>query len=139
MKKTRLLSGPVSALVARLGHGDSLCIGDAGLPIPNGVERIDLAVSRGIPGFVDTLEAVVSELMVEKVLIASELEASGGAVHGRLAAVIADLAYQQGFPIEIAVAPHEQLKSRTCRCKAVIRTGECTPYANIILSAGVVF
>jgi D-ribose pyranase len=32
-----------------MGHGDALCVADAGLPIPNGVPRIDLAFAPGSP------------------------------------------------------------------------------------------
>ena len=35
--------------------------------------------------------------------------------------------------------PHTELKARTHDCKAVIRTGETTPYANIILQSGCIF
>ena len=57
MKKTALLTAPISSAVARLGHGDSLCIGDAGLPVPQGVERIDLALMVGVPSALQVLKA----------------------------------------------------------------------------------
>ncbi|MBR6599629.1 MAG: D-ribose pyranase, partial [Oscillospiraceae bacterium] len=41
--------------------------------------------------------------------------------------------------IEISFTSHTQLKTLTKSCKAVIRTGETTPYANIILQAGCIF
>ncbi|PFV41789.1 D-ribose pyranase, partial [Bacillus cereus] len=34
---------------------------------------------------------------------------------------------------------HEQFKEHTKKAKAIIRTGEATPYANVILHAGVIF
>ena len=73
MKKTVLLNAPISRVVSLLGHGDALCVGDAGLPVPNCVERIDLAVYAGLPSFLDTLSAITSEMSVERVVIASEL------------------------------------------------------------------
>jgi len=51
MKRTTLLHAELSEVIARLGHGDLLVIGDAGLPIPDGPRRIDLAVSAGVPRF----------------------------------------------------------------------------------------
>ena len=74
MKKSLLLNSEISYVISKLGHTDTITIGDAGLPIPEGVERIDLSVSKGIPNFMPVLEAVVSELEVEEVTIAEELE-----------------------------------------------------------------
>ena len=48
MKKTPLLNIALSRLIASLGHGDILVIGDAGLPVPPGVELIDLALGSGL-------------------------------------------------------------------------------------------
>ena len=39
----------------------------------------------------------------------------------------------------ITAVSHEEFKKRTANAKAVIRTGEATPYANIILHSGVIF
>ena len=74
MKKTVLLNAPVSRLIASMGHTDSLCIADAGLPVPEESERIDLAVTRGIPSFPDVLSAVLDELEVERALCAEEIK-----------------------------------------------------------------
>ncbi|MFQ6033933.1 MAG: RbsD/FucU domain-containing protein, partial [Candidatus Bipolaricaulia bacterium] len=41
--------------------------------------------------------------------------------------------------IEIVELPHEELKGMLSKVKAVIRTGEATPYANVILESGVSF
>ncbi|HAQ1245761.1 TPA: D-ribose pyranase, partial [Enterococcus faecium] len=39
----------------------------------------------------------------------------------------------------ISFIPHEEMKKELNNCHAFIRTGEMTPYANIILVSGVVF
>lgn len=139
MKKGLLLNGPLSRLIAHLGHGDGICIGDAGLPVPGGVERIDLAISAGLPPFLETLSAVTSEMYVERALIAAELAAEKPEFHGELSGLIGHLAKNQGNEIGIGSVAHEDFKKLTRDCKAVVRTGECTPYANIILYAGVTF
>ncbi|SUB14264.1 D-ribose pyranase [Pantoea agglomerans] len=51
MKKGRLLNAELSHVIARLGHTDTLTIADAGLPIPAGPQRIDLALTPGTPDF----------------------------------------------------------------------------------------
>ena len=131
MKKTSLLNQPVSSVIAGMGHKDTLVVGDCGLPIPDGPLRIDLALYKGLPTFLDVLEAVLSELCVEKVTIASEMKK----VNPELYAIM-----QEKFAgAEILEIPHEDFKKKTKDAKAVIRTGECRAYANIILQSGVTF
>ena len=139
MKKTALLNSSISALIARLGHCDEICIADAGLPIPDGVLRIDLALVRSIPSFLDTLDAVVTEMTVEHAVVASELLDSGSPISKDVFSRLTTLQTQQGNHIELTSMSHDDFKRRTQSCKAIIRTGECSPYANIILKAGVSF
>jgi D-ribose pyranase len=132
VKRAPLLHAELSQVIAALGHGDMVVIGDAGLPIPDGPRRIDLALTPGIPRVADVLKAVLSEMQVERALIARE--AIGQLPAGKLPA------WCEG---QLAAMPetvsHEELKRLSARAKAVIRTGECTPYANIVLCAGVTF
>ncbi|MBP7689579.1 MAG: D-ribose pyranase [Thermoflexales bacterium] len=131
MKKTPLLNVELSEVIAGLGHGDMLVIGDAGLPIPLDVRRIDLALTRGVPGFIDTLRTVLAEMQVQSVIVAEET----GQKSPHILAAIKQLL--PTTPIE--VVSHELLKADTEGAVAVVRTGEFTPYANIILISGVVF
>jgi len=131
MKKIGILNQPISALIAGLGHGDLVVICDAGLPIPPGVTRIDLALSEGIPTFAQTVDVVQREMQVERLVIAAEMP-------GRSPKVFEFL--QRSFPgLPVEQIPHSQFKELTRRATAIIRTGEFTPYANVILSAGVIF
>lgn len=74
MKKQPLLNSKISYLISRLGHTDTIVISDAGLPIPNEDQRIDLALLPGQPSFMEVLEAVLTEMEVEKITIASEMK-----------------------------------------------------------------
>ncbi|WP_332848244.1 D-ribose pyranase [Massilia sp. S19_KUP03_FR1] len=130
MKKGLLLNIALSQLIASLGHGDMVVIGDAGLPVPPGVPVIDLALTRGVPGFMQTLTTVLAEMQVERHLLADELAENNPVVAGAIAAL--------DLPGRSAV-PHAEFKRLCAHARAVVRTGECTPYANIILVAGVVF
>ncbi|OWY30669.1 D-ribose pyranase [Herbaspirillum robiniae] len=130
MKKTPLLNAAISQAIAAMGHGDTIVIGDAGLPAPPGVPVIDLALTHGIPDFMSVLKTVLTELQVESHVLATELDARSP----QLAAEI----YALRVPGKQEL-PHEEFKQRTRQAKAFIRTGECTPYANIILASGVVF
>lgn len=131
MKKGKLKNSNIVSTLSTLGHTDSIVIGDAGLPIPKGVERIDIALIKNIPGFLDTLDAVLSEMAVEKIILASEIKTHNPAIHTEIV--------KRFKNIEIIYCDHETFKVKTAVSKAVIRTGECTPYANIILMSGVVF
>lgn len=131
MKRTCLLHAELSEVIARLGHGDLLVIGDAGLPIGDGPRRIDLALTANIPRFHEVLATVLSEMTVESALIASELEPNNPAVH-------ADLCRQLGR-VPVSTTSHEEFKTATRTARAIVRTGEFSPYANVILRAGVLF
>ena len=131
MKKIGILNQAISEVIAGMGHKDKLVIADAGLPIPRGVRRIDLALTEGIPGFADTVEAVHRELEVESIVVAEEMEEVSPTTYGALLALVGQ--------VDVEAVPHEAFKALTEEATAVIRTGEFTPYANVMLVAGVVF
>jgi D-ribose pyranase len=131
MKRTALLHAELSALIASLGHGELVVIADAGLPVPRGVQRIDLAVTANVPRMTNVLAAVLQEMAVEGATLADELPARNAGVHRQVVALLG------GVPIDSV--PHEAFKALTAQARAVVRTGEFTPYANVILRAGVVF
>jgi D-ribose pyranase len=130
MKKTDLLNSEISEVVARLGHKDLLVIADSGLPIPDNVKRIDIALTKGIPSFRDTLNTVLTELGVERAYIAREMIDKNEKLY---------LELSEKFGDKLVIIDHEQLKEMCKNAKAVIRTGEYTPYANIVLESGVEF
>ena len=139
MRKHTLLNAPLASVISTMGHTDQLVIGDAGLPIPAQPQRIDLAVKQGTPAFMDVLETTTTELQVEKAIMAEEFQVVSPELHAVVLKHLADLAAKQGNEIAIQYVSHEAFKQQTLHAKAVVRTGECTPYANIILEAGVVF
>ncbi|WP_437613661.1 D-ribose pyranase [Erwinia sp. V71] len=139
MKKGALLNSEISHVVSRLGHTDSLVICDAGLPVPAGPQRIDLALTHGIPTFLQVTEIVTKEMQVESAIIAEEIKQHNPQLHSELIAVLESLQQLQGNTISIRYTSHEQFKLQTQRSQAVIRSGECSPYANVILVAGVTF
>lgn len=124
MKSSGILNAELARVIAALGHGDLLVIGDAGLPVPPGVPCIDLAVTLGVPGFLDVLDAVLSEMCVETACRASEAAEIGAQMDARLTCTHVS---------------HDAFKAQSTQAIAVVRTGEATPYANIALRAGVVF
>ena len=136
MKRTVLLNRHLSALVASLGHLDEIVIADAGLPVPKGVDVIDLAVSPRVPGFFEVLNALRSELVIEAVVWAEE---AAQEVSATMQGEIDDWSTQTKRQIVVSKVPHVDFKKRTEQARAVIRTGEVVPYSNIILVSGVPF
>jgi D-ribose pyranase len=131
VKKNGVLNHTLSEIIATMGHTDMLVIGDAGLPIPRQTQRVDLALSPGIPGFIETVEAVLQELVVEQVIVADEMSEVSPAIYERFQHTIGDATVKR--------VTHEQLKALCCDAVAVVRTGEFTPYANVVLVSGVAF
>lgn len=131
MKKHGVLNHRLSEVIAAMGHGDMLVVADAGLPIPDGVERIDLAVTRDLPGTLDVVRAIAAELEVERIVLADELAAGNGPLAEAIASIFGAARRES--------VPHEEFKAMSRRARAVARTGECTPYANVILVSGVTF
>ncbi len=131
MKKTGVLNQGISEVIAGMGHGDQLVIGDCGLPIAQGIRRIDIALTPGVPGFLETLCVVLQELEVESAVIANEMETVSPKMYEGVKALLG--------VVPIHRCSHEAFKKMNQKAVAVIRTGECTPYANIILHSGVNF
>lgn len=133
MKRAGILNSDISRVLSYMGHTDCIAIGDCGLPIPDEVERIDLALKFGVPTFMDTLAIVAEDMKIEKIVLAEEIQTQNPKVLGEVEALFA------GQDIEVEFVSHTELKAQTKECKAVIRTGETTPYANIILQSGCIF
>lgn len=131
MKKKMLLNGDISAVIADMGHTDMLAIGDCGLPVPDETWKIDLALKKGMPSFLDVLETVLDEMMIEKVVLAAEIKTSSPDMLTAILERVGDVA--------VEYVSHEDFKQALSNTKAVVRTGECTSYANIILISGVTF
>ncbi|PJC87140.1 D-ribose pyranase [Vibrio sp. HA2012] len=139
MKKGVLLNSEISHLVSTLGHTDELTVCDAGLPVPEGVKRIDLALTQGIPGFIDTARTILAETQVESVVMAQEFMLVSPDLHAALVELLDQEKNYSGKEITREYLSHDAFKQRTQQSRAIVRTGECTPYANVIFCSGVVF
>ncbi len=131
MYKTGTLNSEISKVLSDLGHTDTIVIGDCGLPVPKGVQKIDLAVRQGLPSFIDVVDEVARHMVIEHITLAEEIKDSNPAVLKEVDSIMKDI------PNDFVT--HEQFKTLTENSKVIIRTGEATPYANIILRSGVNF
>lgn len=131
MKKTGILNAQLIGHIAALGHKDTFMIGDAGMPVPKGVPIVDLILCGGVPTFKQVMDAVLAETAVEGYTIAEEIEEYNPELLGYIREKLAGT--------EEEMISHVALKQMSAQVKFAVRTGEFTPYPNIILRAGVAF
>jgi len=131
IKKNGILNGEINRVIGYMGHTDTLCVADCGLPISGNVEKIDLSVRIGMPSFSEVISEISKNMEVERITLANEIIDANQSVLESIKA---------SFPkAEIVFVSHEELKAMSSKCKAIIRTGEANPYANAILHSGVIF
>ena len=131
MTREGILNPELCRAVAACGHTDRFVIADCGLPVPDGVRVIDLSLVRGVPGFLQTLEAVLGELVVESCVLADEMEAVSPDLRRK--------ALDKLGALPVKYVSHEALKQLTADASVIVRTGEATPYANVVLVCGTNF
>ena len=136
MKKNGILNSKISRVLSYMGHTDRLCIADCGLPIPEMTERIDLALKFGVPSFMETLKEVANDMKIEKIILAEEIKEMNPGLYDE---ILEFFAGGETGEIEVEFVSHAAFKELTWDCEAIIRTGENTPYANIILQSACVF
>jgi D-ribose pyranase len=127
------LNGQLARVVSEVGHTDRLVVTDAGLPIPPGVERVDLAVRENLPRFLELLDVVLAEVAVEGALLSEEIRRVSPGMLAEIERRLAEVGVTPEF------VPHEEFKQQTTTARAAVRSGEFTPYANVLLTAGVVY
>lgn len=134
MKKNKVLNSHVSKAIATLGHFDILTINDAGMPIPNDERRIDLAITKDLPKFIEVLEVVLSEVEIQKIYLATEIRNQNPYQLEQIYELI-------GENVDVEFIEHDEMKQNlnSPATKANIRTGETTPFSNIALESNVTF
>lgn len=133
MKKNGILNSEISKILSDMGHTDQLIIADCGLPVPDGVKKIDLSISEGIPSFEELLNLMMNEMKIEKAILAEEIKGKNSNLNKRTVEKL------KSSDIEVVYIQHEEFKKQSQFSKTIIRTGEATPYANVILQSGVLF
>lgn len=127
MRRAGVLNPELAAGLARLGHGHLVAVVDCGTPLPRDARVVDLALVAGVPRFSQVLDAVLAEIVVEGSVAAQE---SAGTV-------VAEWFAERGLTPELV--SHNELKLRLPEVALVVRTGEATAWANVLLRCGVAF
>jgi len=128
MKRGGVLNPALSHLLASTGHTDYFTVCDRGFPVPEGPERIDLALVDDIPTVLDVLAAVIAEWSLDRVLIAHEMDTISPDRVAEMQALLGDVPFER--------VSHGQLKRLAQTARATVRTGDTVPYANIIVVSG---
>ncbi len=147
MKSRGLLNSNLLAVITQLGHGDMLTITDRGFPFPlhKRTETIDLSITKNLPHFLDVVKPVIEEMELERVIIAREMKRENPQIHDELIDIVGKME-NKGQKIKIDYITHQEFKTlilygaeKGKPIVCMVRTGEFTPFANIILVAGVPF
>ena len=129
MKEGGMVNGQIDSALNRQGHRDLLVVADAGFPCPEHVELIDIALSEGVPGVLDVLRELQKVHSVEKIVLARETKEHNLTYFGRVTEAL-------GREVEVEVIDHAELKARSRTAKTIIRTGDFTAWANVLLVSG---
>lgn len=128
MKRGGILHPGLNHLLASTGHTDVLTICDRGFPVPVAQERIDLALTDDLPRVLDVLRLIDAEFVIDRIIVAEEAVRFSRDYVGQLREL------RPGMRVD--TVPHLELKRLARGSRATIRTGDTTPYANILIVSG---
>jgi D-ribose pyranase len=123
-----ILNPAINSLLSRVRHTNTLVIADRGFPYWPEIETVDISLVDDVPRVLDVLAAIRANFNIGRAFMAEEF-------HGT-ATPQAALAYGRGFEgIPVLYETHEEFKRRVPSAIGLIRTGDTTPYANLILES----
>ncbi len=132
-KGSPLYNQRLAAVVTGLRFDELIVVADAGLPVPDGVETLDLALTQGKPSVRDVLEVLAHELVINEVIVAAETAKVNPSVTG----TVDELFRAQG--VTVKAIPHDDVEKLLPTAKLIVQTGETTPYGNVLLAGGLDF
>ena len=147
MKTEGVLNSDLIKVMGRMGHADLLVITDRGFPFPlhDLTKTIDLSVTKNIPAFIDVVKAISADFEIEEAIIAEETKNISPDIHKQLLEIIGKKK-NKGNDIRITYIPHVKFKDLVLHgaergepVACFVKTGEFTPYANVILVSSVPF
>lgn len=128
MLKIGILNPAINSLLCRIRHTNTLVIADRGFPYWPEIETVDISLVDDIPKVLDVLCAIRKNFVVGRIYMAQEFHAVNDAPK-RQALVLAC----QGA--EVVEEPHVEFKRRVPAAIGLIRTGDTTQYANLIIES----
>ena len=116
-------------VLGELRHRDMPVIGDAGLPIPKGVERVDLGWIEGEPSYLKVLSEISKVIVIEDAIFANEAKEVSPEIHKEALKLLPE-------DVKLKYVDHSELKEISKDAKAIVLTGEFTGYTNVIVVCG---
>ncbi len=128
MLEKGILNPAINSLLSRVRHTNTLVIADRGFPFWPAIETIDISLVDDLPRVLDVLAAVRGNFRIGRAFMAEEFRASNPET--------TQAAFTQalhGVPVNFEA--HIQFKLRVPHAIGLIRTGDTTQYANLILES----
>lgn len=128
MLRTGILNPALLHLLARIRHTNTLVIADRGFPFWPEIETVDLSLVDDVPTVAQVLAALKGNFVVGRAFAAEEFLKANPPE--KAAAWTAALG-----AVPVSYEPHVEFKKRVPKAIGLIRTGDTTQYANIILES----
>ena len=129
MKEIGSVNRELARVLSEQGHGDLLMVVDAGFAIPKNADVVDISLSENRPMVIDTLTELKKFFSVEKLIFANDTREVSPTLFNNITGLF-------GHDVPVEMVTHPQIKEMSHKVKAVIRTGDFTAYANVILVSG---
>lgn len=128
MLKTGILNPQINDLLSRVRHTNTLVISDRGFPFWPQIQTVDISLVDDIPTVLEVLKAIRPNFVIGKAWMAREfLENNTPATQAAFAQAL------QG--IVLTHEAHVEFKTRIPKAIGLIRTGDTTQYANMVLES----
>jgi D-ribose pyranase len=128
MLKSGILNPQLNSLLSRVRHTNTLVIADRGFPFWPVIETVDLSLVDDVPTVLQVLAALRPNFVIGKACMAREfLQHNNDKTRASFAELL------QG--VELTYEPHVKFKKRIPLAIGLIRTGDTTQYANIVLES----
>ncbi len=124
-----ILNPAINSLLARVRHTNALVIADRGFPLWPGIETVDISLVDDVPTVLQVLAAVRGNFCIGEAFMAQEFVVENSRkTRNEFIRALRGCA--------LTFEPHEQLRQRVPRAIGLIRTGDTTQYANMVLISG---
>lgn len=137
MNTQGLLNAPLSHIIATLSPVEYLTLINAQLAVPSSPvpEQIDLSVSPGIPNLMHVVRAIAEEMPINKVIVTQSFAQDAHPLYQELVSFLQQLSEQQHHTVDFVQVSDEEFRQMAKMSRAIVRTGESVPFANVIVQS----
>ncbi len=124
-----ILNPQVNSLLARVRHTNMLVIADRGFPFWPMIETVDISLVDGIPTVLQVFQAIRPNFEIGEIIMAQEFnEVNSPEICKTFTDALAN--------IPLHFQNHSNLKMLIPGAIGLIRTGDTTQYANMVIVSG---